>query len=145
MAPFDPLLDPQRVEPTLTAKEQAVRDVFVSEYMKDFDAYRACIRMGFLAAFAIDMARTFLLDGYVLRKVDHMTRIAVIDPEADKQVMLQNLRWLSLNSSSQAVRASATTKYMEAQGYIEKDGGGAEAANAALIAALETFADKAPS
>jgi hypothetical protein len=144
MTAFDPSLDPQRTEKALTEREQAVRDVFVSEYMKDFDAYHACIRMGFLAAFAIDQAKLFINDGYVLRKIDYMTRVAVIDPESDKQAMLQNLRWLALNGSP-AVRASATTKYMEAQGYIEKDGGGAEAQNAALIAALETFATNAPS
>lgn len=144
MTAFDPSLDPQRTEQSLGERQQAVRDVFVSEYMKDFDAYRACIRMGFLAAFAIDQAKIFTSDGYVLRKVDFLTRVAVMDPEADKQAMLQNLRWLALNGSP-AVRASATTKYMEAQGYIEKDGGGAEAQNAALIAALETFGANAPS
>lgn len=142
MTAFDPSLDAQRTEAPLTEREMAVRDVFVNEYVKDFDSYRACIRMGFLANFATDQSKVFMSDGYVLRKIDHLTRHAVLDPEEDKQAMLANLRWLSLNGSP-ASRASATTKYMEAKGYIERDGG-AEAQNAALIAALESFADKAP-
>lgn len=144
MTAFDPSTDPQRTEAALSPREQAIRDVFVNEYLKDFDAYRSCIRMGFLAAFAVDQSKVFLSDGYVLRQIEFRTTQAVIDPEADKQAMLANLRWLALNGSP-AVRASATTKYMEAQGYIERDGGGAEAQNAALIAALETFATNAPS
>lgn len=143
MNSFDPSLDPQRTEPQLDAREQAVRDLFVSEYMKDFDAYRACIRMGFLAAFAIDQAKAFMQDGYVLRKVDYLTRAAVMDPEADKQAMLANLRWLAHNGTP-ASRASATKLYMEAQGYIEKDGNGEELQTAKLIDALKDFATQAP-
>lgn len=143
MNAFDPSSDPQRTEQVLDAREQAVRDVFVSEYMKDFDAYRACIRMGFLAAFAVDQAKNFLQDGYVLRKVDYLTRAAVLDQEADKQAMLANLRWLAHNGTP-ASRASATKLYMEAQGYIERDGNGEEARTANLIDALRDFATQAP-
>jgi hypothetical protein len=50
MNAIDPSLDPQRTERQLTDREIAVRDMFVSEYLKDFDAYRATIRMGFLHA-----------------------------------------------------------------------------------------------
>jgi hypothetical protein len=143
MNAFDPSLDPQRTEPALSEREQAVRDVFVSEYLKDFDAYRACIRMGFLAAFAVDQAKAFMQDGYILRKIDYMTRQAVLDPESDKQAMLANLRWLAHNGTP-ASRASATKLYMEAKGYIEKDGSSEELMAAKLIDALKDFADNAP-
>jgi hypothetical protein len=143
MTAFDPSLDPQRTEAALNDREQAVRDVFVNEYLKDFDAYRACIRMGFLAAFAVDQSKLFMNDGYVLRKVDFLTRQAVMDPEADKQAMLANLRWLAHNGTP-ASRASATKLYMEAKGYIEKDGSSEELMAAKLIDALKDFADSAP-
>lgn len=143
MADFDPSLDPQRYEHQLNEREIAVRDMFVSEYMKDFDSYRACIRMGFLAAFAVEQAKKFMEDGYVLRKVHFLTQAAVLDPESDKQAMLANLRWLAHNGSA-ASRASATKLYMEAQGYIEKDGSREEMLAAKLIDALGEFADKAP-
>lgn len=144
MTAFDPSLDPQRTEQQLDEREQAVRDLFVNEYLKDFDAYRACIRMGFLAAFAVDQAKAFMQDGYVLRKVDYMTRSAVLDPDSDKQAMLANLRWLAHNGTP-ASRASATKLYMEAQGYIERDGSGEEQRTAQLIDALKDFANQAPS
>lgn len=144
MNALDPSLDPQRTEPELSLREQAVRDMFVSEYLKDFDAYRACIRMGFLAAFAVDQAKTFMSDGYVLRKLEYMTRQNVLDPEADKQAMLQNLRWLAHNGSTSS-RASATKLYMEAQGYIDRDGNNEDLRTAQLVEALQNFAANAPS
>lgn len=143
MSDFDTATDPQRLEKPLTAQQTAVRDSFVSEYMKDFDAYRACIRMGFLAAFAIDQAKLFMEDGYVLRKIEFLCRSSVLDPEEDKEAMLANLRWLAFNGSG-AVRAQASKLYMESKGYIQKDSGGAEAVADRLIAALSDFADNAP-
>lgn len=144
MNAIDPSLAQQRTETTLSDREMAVRDMFVSEYLKDFDSYRACIRMGFLAAFAVDQAKVFITDGYVLRKIDHMTRQVVMDPAADKQAMLANLRWLAHNGTP-ASRASATKLYMEAMGYIERDGSSEDARTAQLVEALQNFAANAPS
>lgn len=144
MTAFDASLDPQRMEAPLSDREQAVRDYFVNEYMRDFDPYRACIRMGFLANFAIDMSKQFMADGYVLRKIAFLTRSATLDPVADKAEMEANVRWLAFNGSG-AVRATASKQYMEAKGYIQKDSGGAEAVADRLIAALSDFADNAPS
>ena len=143
MSDFDPAMDQGRLEQPLTDKQTAVRDTFVGQYMKDFDAYRACIRMGFLSAFAIDMAKMFMSDGYTLRKIEHLTRSAQLDEEEDKQAMLANYRYLAFNASG-AVRAAATAKYMEAKGYVQKDSSGVEAVADKLIAALSDFADKAP-
>jgi hypothetical protein len=144
MNAIDPSLDPQRTERQLTDREIAVRDMFVSEYLKDFDAYRATIRMGFLHAFAVEQAKSFMEDGYVLRKIDHMTRQAVMDPDADKQAMLANLRWLAHNGTASS-RASATKLYMEAMGYIERDGSSEDLRTAQLVDALREFAANAPS
>ena len=141
---FDTSLDPQRYEPALSEREQAVRDYFVNEYLKDFDPFRACVRMGFLAAFAIDQSKIFMQDGYVLRKIAHMTRQAPIAGEQDKAEMLQNLRWLAHNSSSHAVRASSTKIYMEAQGYLANDGSAEEEQLAKLASILSEFGQNAP-
>lgn len=134
-----PSLDPQKMEaPQLTEREIAVRDFFVAEYQKDNDPYRACIRMGFLAAFAPDQAKAFMNDGYVLRKLAYLQSQANNPSEADKAEMLANLRWLSFNGTP-ASRAMATKQYMEAQGYIKKNEDGAEAQAAALVDALKEF------
>lgn len=143
MTSFDPSLDPQRMEQPLNEREVAVRDFFVGEYIKDFDPFRACIRMGFLAAFAVDQAKTFMQDGYVLRKIEHLTKRAPIAGDNDKAEMLANLRWLAHNGPP-AVRASATKIYMEAQGYLKGDGSAEEEQLAKLAQILSEFGSNAP-
>lgn len=143
MTVMDPTLDPNRMEKPLSEREIAVRDVFVSEYMKDFDAFRACVRMGFLGTFAIEHAKTFIQDGYVLRKIDFLTRSVHQPSEEDKAAMLANLRWLAHNGSTSS-RATATKLYMEAQGYIKREGEGEEERLAQLAAVLANFAQNAP-
>jgi hypothetical protein len=73
-----------------------------------------------------------------------MTRQAVMDPDADKQAMLANLRWLAHNGTASS-RASATKLYMEAMGYIERDGSSEDLRTAQLVDALREFAANAPS
>lgn len=143
MSNFDTSLDPQRQETLLTPQEQAVRDFFVNEYVKDFDAYKACIRMGFLSAFAIDQCKSFMADGYVLRKIDHLTRQVRPPSEEDKAAMLENLRWLAFNATA-SVRATATKNYMEAKGYVQSDTEQGDAKIAALTDAMIDFAKAAP-
>jgi hypothetical protein len=139
-----PSLDPQKMEPTLlTEAEQAVRELFVKEYLKDNDPYRSCIRMGFLAAFAPDQAKMFMQDGYVLRRLAWIAAQAANPSDADKAELLANLRWLCFNGTA-ASRANASKLYMEAQGYIKKNEDGDSARAAALVDALADFAKNAP-
>lgn len=139
-----PSLDPMKMEPpALNEKETAVRDMFVTEYQKDHDPYRACIRMGFLAAFAPDQAKVFMTDGYVLRKLAYLQSQVSNPSDADKAEMLANLRWLAHNGTP-ASRATATKLYMEAQGYIKRNEDGDEARAAALVDALRDFSQNAP-
>lgn len=139
-----PSLDPQKMEPSLTEKEIAVRDCFVAEYMKDNDPYRACIRMGFLAVFAPDQAKLFMSDGYVLRKLAWLQQQSVAPNEQDRAEQLANLRWLTFNGTPSS-RAIAAKQYMEAQGYIKKNEDGAERHAEALVEALKEFSQNAPS
>lgn len=139
-----PSLDPQKMEPpALTEREIAVREAFVTEYIKDNDPYRACIRMGFLAAFAPDQAKIFMNDGYVLRRLAWLQQQAVNPSEQDKAEQLANLRWLTFNGTPSS-RAIAAKQYMEAQGYVKKNEDGAEAHAAALVDALREFSQNAP-
>lgn len=145
MSDFDTSLDPQRMEGTLSDRQMAVRDVFVNEYFKDNDPFRACIRMGFMATFAVEQAKAFMNDGYVLRKIAFITSQSVQPSEEDKAIMLANLRGLSLNPGvSSSTREKATMSYMAAQGYIKKDEDGAIAGAEALAAVLSNFGKIAP-
>lgn len=139
-----PSLDSQKMDTAnLTDAEKAVRDLFVDQYVKDNDPYRACIRMGFLAAFAPDQAKAFMEDGYVLRKLSWIAAQASNPSDADKAELLANLRWLCFNGTA-ASRANASKLYMEAQGYIKKNEDGDSARAAALVDALADFARAAP-
>jgi len=139
-----PTLDPQKMEPPLlNEKEIAVRDLFVGEYVKDNDPYRACIRIGFLPVFAADQAKMFMNDGYVLRKLSWLSGQSVNPSEADKAEQLANLRWLTFNGTPSS-RAIAAKQYMEAQGYVKKNEDGAEAYAATLVDALKEFSQNTP-
>lgn len=144
MVDEDAQIDALRIEAPLNDKQKALRDAFVNEYVKDYDAFRACIRMGFLATFASDQAGIFMKDGYVLRMLAHIKRSAIVPNEEDEAEMLSNLREIALNGSSASARVSASKQYMEAKGYIKPDGGGDEAKTLAIIEALKGFAQAAP-
>ena len=52
-----------------TEQEKALMDLFVSEYIKDYDAYSACIRVGFQPAFAREYCGRLMDKPYVLRAI----------------------------------------------------------------------------
>lgn len=135
--------DPRQMENPLTEGERAVRDSFIQEYLKDHDPYRACIRMGFLANFAIDHAKIFMADGYVLRGIAYLTRKASVESsDEDFADALENLRWLMHNGTPSS-RATATKTYLEVKGYLKKDDDG-EGRVTAIVDALKDFANNAP-
>lgn len=53
----------------LTPQECALRDAFVREYLRDYSAYRAAIRLGYKAGIAGEYAAKFMHEPYVLRKI----------------------------------------------------------------------------
>ena len=144
MVDNDAHIDALRIEPELNDKQKAVRDTFVNEYIKDYDPFRACIRMGFLATFALDQAGIFMKDGYVLRMLAHIKKSQVANSDEDLSEILSGLREIALSNSSASARVAASKQYMEAKGYIKPDGGGDEAKTLAIIEALKGFAQAAP-
>ena len=66
--------DPEefRDQQELTAHEQALRDLFVAEYMNDFDQVAAAQRCGFQYQFAVEFATRFMREPYVLRKIQQI-------------------------------------------------------------------------
>jgi hypothetical protein len=135
------MLDARQLEQPLTAQEQLLRDHFVSEYLKDFNAYQAAIRIGFQATFAIEWANKLFNDGYVQRKIQHMTRTQKIGDEEAK-VLLENELLRIAQCGSDTARVSAIGKYMDMKGWSKPDGptDGAEA----IVEALKGFAQQAP-
>lgn len=53
----------------LTAQEKELRDLFVREFLTDFDEVAACIRCGFLDSYAKQYAIQFMGETYVRRRI----------------------------------------------------------------------------
>lgn len=63
------LIDSQLREEALTDDEMELRRHFVKEYMVDFNAYYAALRVGFHASFASEYAKQFMGEGVVRRLI----------------------------------------------------------------------------
>lgn len=122
------MLDPKHLEPALTEKETILRDAFVSEYLKDFDPYQACLRLGFQATYAIQWASTLFNDGYVQRKITFMTSKAEASPEQeamDRAMIEVTLRKV-MQRGSDSARVAAVREFRALKGWGEGDGSGNE-------------------
>lgn len=56
-------------EVDLSMRERALRDLFVKEYLVDFDSVSACMRCGFQSMMATQYAQRFMEEPYVQRKL----------------------------------------------------------------------------
>lgn len=118
------MLDPRQLEPALTEKEVILRDGFVAEYMKDFDPYQACLRLGFQATYAVHWADVLYKDGYVQRKIAFMTRAPEATPEqeaADRGLVETTLRKV-MQRGSDSARVAAVREFRALKGWGEGDG-----------------------
>jgi hypothetical protein len=72
------------MDPELSDREKALRDLFVNEYLVDYNAILAAQRCGFQKAFAEDYAVKFMGESYVQKRIQ-----AVIHQPVDTKVMEQ--------------------------------------------------------
>lgn len=56
-------------QPELNEREKALRDLFVDEYLVDFNPYAAALRVGFMEAFAKEYATRFMAEPYVRKRI----------------------------------------------------------------------------
>lgn len=135
------MLDARQLEQPLTEQERFLRDNFVDQYLKDFNAYQACIRLGFQASFALEWATRLFNDGYVQRKIQHMTRTQKVSDEEAK-VLLENELLRIAQCGSDSARVSAIREFNAMKGWSKPDGPADSAAE--LVEALKEFAQQAP-
>ncbi len=111
---------PPPVEQHLSSPEKALRDRFVVQYLVDYDAYKACIRIGYTPPFAKEFSARFMNEQYVLLKIaelENTSGTAKSDPkaeeEAEKKRIIAGL-WREANNlgygSSQSARVAALAK-----------------------------------
>lgn len=68
-----------------TPQEKELKDKFVTEYLVDYDAWAAAIRVGFLRNIAGTYAQTMLEDTYVRREIARRQQLQIENPkEANK-------------------------------------------------------------
>ena len=136
------MFEQSHLEHALTEKEMVLRDFFVSEYLKDFDAYNACLRLGFQATYAVSWSQTLLGCGYVQRKLSYLQG----EPEGpeqdklDKAMALRELRRVAQRGSDSA-RVAAIRQLAALRGW---DQGSAED-SAPLVQEFQDLAWSLPS
>lgn len=69
---FNPTSDMSSAEKQadLNPRERALRDMFVSEYLIDYDQVRAAQRCGFVYQFAVEYSQKFMEEPYVQQKIN---------------------------------------------------------------------------
>lgn len=72
------------MEPELTERERALRDLFVNEYLVDYNEFRAAQRCGFQASFAKDYAIKFMNESYVQKRIKAVEHGPIDGPSKDK-------------------------------------------------------------
>jgi hypothetical protein len=106
---------PETFHPKLTASEMVLRDRFVKEYLQDYDAFRAAIRIGYTVPYAKEFSIRFMNEPYVLNKLRELET----QPEDDYDEISQKKKivsalWREANNqgsgSSQSARVAALSK-----------------------------------
>jgi len=139
------MLDARQLEPALTAQERLLRDHFVCEYLKDFDAFKATLRLGFQPTYAQQWSQTLFQDGYVQRKIAHMTRVPEDSPEqqaADKALVEVTLRMV-MQRGSDSARVAAVREFNAMRGWSKPEG--SDVAGEDLVDAFKRVAEQLPS
>ena len=101
--------------PALSKSEMDLRDRYVQEYVVDYDAYAACIRLGYQPAYAKEFCVRFMNEPYVLNKLKQQETIGdEQDDETTQKRKIVSALWREANNkgagSSQAARVAALSK-----------------------------------
>lgn len=89
---------------TLTKQERAVRQRFVEEYLTDYEAVSAAIRLGYQPAFAEQYARKFLTEPYTLKLIkEHEAKLGIqTEDEQHRRKIITGLYRIAHNRHSPA-------------------------------------------
>jgi len=69
----------------LTEQEKALRDLFIAEYLVDYDMVAAAMRCGFAASFASDYAKKFMEEPYVRKELSARQTAEPTSEQDEKQ------------------------------------------------------------
>lgn len=110
----------------LTDKEKALRNLFVSEYLKDYDKVAAAQRCGFELSLAVDWANKLMAEPYVqirlsnLRNSGDVNQIELADYNRRRiKEGLMTQAFYTGPGSSHAARVSALKALAELEGMVK--------------------------
>lgn len=126
----------------LKPDELALRDRFVSEYMKDFDAYKATIRTGFQPTFAVEWGKKLLGCYYVQHQIQNMLRVDSPEQDAFDKALLKNTYRRVMQTGSDSASVAAGRALAAMNGWEKPDP--SQDAEQSLIETMKAFAMRAP-
>lgn len=104
---------------SMTQSERDLLDRFVQEYLIDFNATTACIRLGYTKSFAEGYAVQFMDKPYVRKKIVEAQQAESPDEKKEKEATRRRIRSMLMREaqyrgpgSSHAARVGALTKLM---------------------------------
>jgi len=137
---------PPPLELVLNEQEKALRELFVSEYLKDFNEINAALRCGFAIAFAIQWGPVLLKETYVQRRLAELTRkpgaLNQSDQDKEDRALVENTLRRNMQTGTGAVQVTAAKAFNELKGWTKHDDS-ADAAEA-LAELFKGFAQKVP-
>jgi len=136
-------VDPRiHFEPSPSQKQIAVWDLFIAEYVKDYNGVQAAIRIGFNETYAQEYAKVFLTTPYVAKKVaDYKTEVgAAIDNDKLKQMIEQ--KYIEIMNCGDPKAAAAAAKQLSQMRGID---GAPDKAGDQLKALVDAFKEVAVS
>lgn len=116
------------LEPELTDREKAVRDLFVDQYVKDYSPVAAAMRCGFMRMFAEQYAQKFMAEAYVRKRIQAVelgeTDTSKSSVKKEKAQILAHLRKVAYSDlTPSAARVAALKMLAELHGIAKSDGG----------------------
>jgi phage terminase small subunit len=134
-------VDPRiHFEPAPSQKQVAVWDMFIEEYVKDYNGVQAAIRIGFNVTYAQEYARVFLGTPYVAKKIaEYKTQVgSALDNDKLKQMIEQ--KYIEIMNSGDPKAAAAAAKQLAQMRGID---GAPDKAGDQLKALVDAFKEVA--
>lgn len=142
------------LQPSLSPAEKQLRDRFVTEYLVDYNAWAACVRVGFIKSVAMTYASELMEDPYVRREISRreLERRVVttdVDENAKARTHSQLESWLLREAnymgqgSSHSARIAAINTLAKIHKLLDGDND-TSAKDESLIKAFRDIAVKLP-
>lgn len=85
-----PIVEPEQ-EITYTYREKQLRDLFINEYLVDYDVVGAAVRVGYGKSYAATFGARFMNEPYVMREIRRKEGLATNDSAEDKEAFKKRI------------------------------------------------------